>query len=363
MINSFYYNPVEECKADYLTRMAKVIDSIRNGVELPEFGFSLRELLSEEEKREVADYVFGIMMPTIKEEGCYYIRKNGMKAMADDYLNQLYLEVWKNFHKYNNPSYKETEGTCSFRTFVKIYTKDPARTVTNNENGVSKRAGYKKNIIKKTQRYITSNYGIDVDDITAEDIFANMKEVSATQLSVNDIAKTMSLMMSRAGMEDIENNCDYATEMEELYIASQNVTDTFHAFVNKLRPMQRFIFCQNFGFCSEKYDDITLAQLACDADFLKLVKEDVIGKKHLVTSDVQIDAPRKNGSVIQGGPIVLCNVEHIDVNFITHQRVRCRDLIVEFVKEKGLDEYDVMSSLTQILGETWDELSTQYGLR
>ena len=93
------------------------------------------------------------------------------------------------------------------------------------------------------------------------------------------------------------------------------------------------------------------------------MKEDVIGKKHLVTSDVQIDAPRKNGSVIQDGPIVLCNVEHIDVNFITHQRVRCRDLIVEFVKEKGLDEYDVMSSLTQILGETWDELSTQYGLR
>lgn len=363
MINSFYYNPVEECKADYLTRMAKVIDSIRNGVEAPEFGFSLRELLSEGEKREVEDYVFNIMLPTIKEEGCYYIRKNGMKAIADDYLNQLYLEVWKNFHKFNNPSYKETEGTCSFRTFVKIYTKDPARTVTNNENGVSKRAGYKKSIIKKTQRYITNNYGIDVDDITAEDIFANMKEVSATQLSVNDIAKTMSLMMSRAGMEDIENNCDYATEMEELYIASQKITDIFHAFVNKLRPMQRFIFCQNFGFCSEKYDDITLAQLACDADFLKIVKEDVIGKKHLVTSDVQIDAPRKNGSVIQGGPIVLCNVEHIDVNFITHQRVRCRDLIVEFVKEKGLDEYDVMSSLTQILGETWDELSTQYGLR
>lgn len=46
-----------------------------------------------------------------------------------------------------NPAYKDTDGTCAFRTFVKVYTKDPARKATNSECGQSKYIGYKRNII------------------------------------------------------------------------------------------------------------------------------------------------------------------------------------------------------------------------
>ena len=362
MKTEFLYDQIQECKTDYLIRMAKVIDSIRNG-SVAEDGINYRAALSVEEKKEVENYVFAVMLPTIKEEGSYYVRKNNLQNVSDSYLNHLYEEVWINFHKFNNPLYKKTDGTCAFRTFVKMYVKEPARTTINKENGTSKAAGYYKRLVKNTQNYICREKGKSLSSITAEDIFEEMHNVSTTQLSLELIKKILAGMQVKTSIEDIENDSNYSSEMDELYIASENVMQAFETFMKKLRPLQQFIFCQNYGFCSNKYDGISIAQLVCDPDFLKIVKEDNIGKKHLTISDVQIDEPRVNGFVMQEGPIILNNVEHIDVNFVSHQRVRCKNLIVNFVKENELDEYDVMSSLTKLLDETWDELSSKYGLK
>lgn len=362
MRQQFIYDQVKECKTDYLIRMAKVIDSIRNG-SVAEDGVNYKEALSEEEKKEVENYVFAVMLPTIREEGSYYVRKNNLQNVSDSYLNHLYEEVWRNFYKFNNPLYKETEGTCAFRTFVKMYVKEPARTTINKENGTSKAAGYYKRLVKNTQNYICREKGKSLSSITAEDIFEEMHNVSTTQLSLELIKKILERMQVKASIEDIENDSNYSSEMDELYIASENVMQAFETFMKKLRPLQQFIFCQNYGFCSNKYDGISIAQLVCDPDFLKIVKDDNIGKKHLTISNVTIDEPRENGFVIQGGPIILNNVEHIDVNFVSHQRVRCKNLIVDFVKDNELDEYDVMSSLTKLLEEAWDELSSKYGLK
>ena len=80
-----------------------------------------------------------------------------------------------------------------------------------------------------------------------------------------------------------------------MIISNEGGKNTFKYFVNALRPMQRFIFCQSFGFCSDKYDDISLNQLVCDPDFLKIVKNDHIGAKHINVSDMFIEKPRVNG--------------------------------------------------------------------
>ncbi len=100
----------------------------------------------------------------------------------------------------------------------------------------------------------------------------------------------------------------------------------------------------------------------CDPDFLKLVKEDHIGARHITKGDVYIELPRVNGFEVKDGPWDLKDIEHIDVNFVTHQRVRCIKLIKKFVQENGFDEYDVRANLVGLLRETWDDLSKEYGL-
>lgn len=362
MNRAFIFNGNNEDRSEYLTRMAQVIDSIRTGRIIPEIGDSYKNILTEDEQKELNDYVFSVMLPIIKEEGNFYIKKNGLRDIADSYLNNLYLEVWKQFPKFNNPAYKETDGTCAFRTFVKVYTKDPARKATNSEHGQSKYIGYKRNIIRKTQNYITVNLGIDIEDITPELIKEFMPAVSKMQLSVEDIKNTLKMMQTRVDLEDFENNSDFAAEMGELLIATENVMNAFKLFMDKLRPLQKFIFCQNYGFCSGKYDDITLEQLVCDPDFLKIVKDDHIGTKHITRGDMDIKEPRLNGFELPE-PIHLTDVEHIDVNFVTHQRVRCNKLVIDFVTTNQFDEYDVKANLAALMRDVWDELAAHYGLQ
>jgi hypothetical protein len=362
MNTAFIFNGNNEDRSEYLARMAKVIDSIHTGRVIPEIGKNYKETLNEDEKNEIQNYVFEVMLPIIKEEGNFYIKKAGLRDVAEIYLNQLYLEVWKNFHKFNNPIYRDMDVNCAFRTFVKVYTKEPARKTLNSENGQSKHFGYKKNIISKTQKYITVNYGLDTEDITPELIHEFLPEVSTTQLSVEDITNTLKLMQARVSMEDCENHSEFSTEMDELFIATENVMNAFKVFMDKLRPLQKFIFCQNYGFCSHKYDDITLEQLVCDPDFIKIVKEDHIGTKHLISSDMEIKEPRVNGFGLRK-PMHLSDVEHIDVNFVTHQRVRCNKLVIEFVNDNKFDEYDVRANLAVLMRSVWDELAAHYGLQ
>ncbi len=362
MNTAFIFNGNNEDRNKYLTRMAVVVDSINTGREIPELCASYKDILNETEQQEVKDYVFEVMAPVIKEEGNFYIKKAGIKEMADDYLNNLYMEVWKNFPKFNNPDYKGTDGTCAFRTFVKVYTKEPGRKTTNTENGHSKYYGYKMSIIRKAQDYIAINLGVDTDDITPELIHEFLPKVSNNQLSVNDITNTLKLMQARVNLEDCDKYSEFATEMDELFIATEGVTEVFKEFMDKLRPLQKFIFCQNYGFCSDKYDDITLEQLVCDPDFIKIVKDDHIGTKHLTRGDMDIKEPRVNGFELKE-PIHLKDVEHIDVNFVTHQRVRCNKLIKECVTENNFDEYDVMADLAALMRDVWDKLAANYGLQ
>lgn len=360
MLNALIFNPNVEGRDVYLTRMSKVVDSIRNGIEVDEVNY--QKLLSKEEMEEFKNYLFEVMLPIIKKEGQYYVKKNKLNRIKDDYMNQLFLEVWNNFHKYNNDAYTSLVDTCAFSTFVKVYTRDPARKVINSEEGRSKYVGYKMNMINKTIRYMTEQLGVNPDEITPEDIQMFMPNVSTLELSLNDIISTINHMNYRVQLEDYMETENPEDNLDEMVISNENGKNTFKVFINALRPMQRFIFCQSFGFCSDKYDDISLNQLVCDPDFLKIVKGDHIGAKHITKGNVFIEKPRVNGFEVKDGPWELANVEHIDVNFVTHQRVRCNKLIVKFVQENELDEYDVKANLAELLREVWAELSDEFGL-
>ena len=93
MNRAFIFNGNNEDRSEYLTRMAQVIDSIRTGRVIPEVGDSYKNILTEDEQKELNDYVFGVMLPIIKEEGNFYIKKNGLREIADSYLNNRSLEA------------------------------------------------------------------------------------------------------------------------------------------------------------------------------------------------------------------------------------------------------------------------------
>jgi len=48
---------------------------------------------------------------------------------------------------------------------------------------------------------------------------------------------------------------------------------------------------------------------------------------------------------------------------VTHQRVRCNKLVVDFVTTNQFDEYDVKANLATLMREVWDELAAHYGLQ
>ncbi len=219
MLNALKFDSKKESRDSYLSRMSKVADSIRHGVTVD--GVNYQELLSKDEREEFENYLFEIMLPVINREGAIYIQQNKLSRLSDKYMNYLMFEVWKNFHKFNNEDYKGTEGTCAFSTFVKVYTKDPARTAIYDDNGYSKHIGYKIHIIRKTIRYTAEHEGKEECNVSAEEVQKNMPHVSVLRLSITDIMDTMEYMQSNLALEDYMEKEDPADCFDQLVFPNE----------------------------------------------------------------------------------------------------------------------------------------------
>lgn len=69
----FLFNNQKEDVSRYLTRAARWIDVIRNGAHYEDAECCLVERMTEEEHKEIINYVFSVMEPTIKEISKYCI--------------------------------------------------------------------------------------------------------------------------------------------------------------------------------------------------------------------------------------------------------------------------------------------------
>lgn len=346
---NYIWNKETENMDTYLSRAALWLDSVQNGEPFGK-GIYLGEVLSETEITELENYIFELIEPVLSHMAKFYIRNWKLDQLGDDYKNQFYFDVWKNLFKFNNPRFKKTEDYYSFKTFANMYAKEPLRTVKILDEGMTRRVHAKRQIINRTRKFIIENRGIKPDSITVEDIFQNMSNVSTVQLSRDEILAVIQMMQPKYSIDAFVDGDELMAIDQEIACPDEAIRRRIYAFLNKMRPMQQFIFCQNYERCNEHYACMTVSELCGDPLFVKICKNDKYGQKHVAVDEKLLGTFNIEGMSNLELPFL------VSTKFVRNERERVRANLIKLVQECDYSEEDLQDNLFDVMDDIWEEI-------
>lgn len=333
-MRKFYvFDAENENRDDYLTRMAEAMDSVLNHKPYKE-GQSLADTMSGAEIEEMKHEIWKQIEEPLSDAAHYVIYMTGLNRLEEDFRQELSMEVWKNFCRYNNPEYGKSGARFTFVTFISIYVKPALRRVIGRSEGYGRRTADKIRLVGKARkRILESEPDRDPYLINADEILGVLPEISKQSVSRDDLTMLLYAMMPEADVNAVEGDPALACLMEKPELRDRKVERALRSFAEEfgMRPMQMFVFLQNYGFCDERYERLSSKQLGADPLFLKICREDRIGSRH----------------------IGKCGV---DDKFIRNERDRARKHLAQLIQEKGLTRENLEDTLGPVLEQMWDEL-------
>ena len=331
----FLFNNKKEDVSRYLTRAARWIDVIRNGVHYEMADCCLVEKMTEAEQKEIVNYVFGVMEPTIKWNIKRFTAMWKMFDIEDDFYNQACMDIYRNFHKYNNPLYSSLNETCAFSTFVNTYMKDPARVERRKHRGFSKRLDDRRRQISRAKEFIAKRDKKPYEKITTEEIYKALPEVSKVPMSMQLLKKTIELT---AITQPYEDSLVVGTYEDKLPFIDPAFEVAIKEFLGALRPIERFIFLQNYEYCADKYVHLTTKELGSVREFVELCKQDKFGKKHICGDGDE---------------------ECVEDKFIRNQRDSVRNRFKELVLKNDMGADDLSGNMEELMMIEWGKLEKE----
>ena len=330
----FLFNKEREDVSRYLTKAARWIDVIRNGNSYSDAECIMVAQMNEEEQREIINYVYAVMEPTIKEIVTYSTNVWKMYDIEEDFYNQAAMDVFGEFHKFNNPVYESYERTHAFATFVQMYMRNSARIARRHHRGYSKRLDDRRRCIVRAKELVAARDKKAYGDITMEEVAAALPLVSTVPMSRKLLQQTIELTTY---MKPYDDNDDAAHYEDELGFLDPAYEVIIVGFIETLRPMERFIFLQNYEYCSEKYVHLTTKELGSVSEFVELCRKDKFGKRH-----------------------ILCDgcTECVEDKFIRNQRDSVRNRFKQVILETNIAAADLAGKLEELMMREWKKLES-----
>ena len=331
----FLYDANEERADKYLTKAARWIDVINNNAVYASADCVEVAAMKKEERKELVNYVYGIMHPIIDKQADIYAYKNKMADIEDEFKNIFAMEVYENFYKYNNPRYNRNMYFFSFVTFIMVYIDDAARTAKRELFGYGKRLDDRRRLVEKAREKAMTRYHKDYDDVTVKDIHMCMKYVTSNPLDESEILKVVNATKKAVSVEEC---CDLAKEeCEVITFMDPVVKGAIEDFMSELRPLQQFVFLQNYEYCSDKYAHMSRQELSEDETFIRICEADVSGNDNII--DFAEYKKKK-----------------VDEKFIDNQRLYVRKQFAGVVISLGCEAEDLSGKLERIMLECWKSL-------
>ena len=354
MVSEFVFNGKDI--DGYLTRVAKAIDSIDNGVEF-ENGRFLDQELTVYEVREFKNYIGEIIYPIIKKT----VRGLGkrVEGMEEDVVQNLSELIFKKFSTYNNSKTQDYGETYCFSTFIKLYVNHAIIKTRAQDDGYNLRLNRKRKRIDKARAKAAVDNQKREDEVTPEEIFKAMPDVTAEPLTLVEIKRAI-VEINAFYSADTEIEEERQGKEDQIIIQEQCIMDDFKTVINKLRPMQQFLFLQSIGKCAEEYDDIHAKQLACDAAFVEMCSKDPIGIKHITHGDFHVDRIKRGNQYFEGK--YYSDIDFLEPRYIRDEKGRINNKFRELVLAKEYEDLDVIANLVPLLDELRAELNRKYNM-
>lgn len=124
-----------ESKKSYLTRMARLLDVIRNRPE-EICGYPQIAGISPDEVREFENYLCKILEPEVKKAAELAAYKNKIMEYTDVITNIALVSVMQVLHTYNDPAVVAIQDGYSIDTFIANHIKNAVREAFKEKTGL-----------------------------------------------------------------------------------------------------------------------------------------------------------------------------------------------------------------------------------
>lgn len=152
-------------------------------------------------------------------------------------------------------------------------------------------------------------------------------------------------------------------EIERLIVEDIEVRDVLRKAYAQMRPIEQFIILQQFGFCSDRYKDLSVRQLCCDSDFVRLASMDKVAMLNVEYGTIEVSRPRINGFETRGHKLISPATFYVKEKYINNCRKKCRDIIAAEFKEANIDCDRCLSNVTKVSLELWERLKSDFQIR
>lgn len=343
------FNEVNETRDEYLTRAAKMLDSINKGV----------IKMGPVDLQHFKNIIGEVMMPDILE-AVEHCRAMGMiNDIEEDFLQNLSLKIFAKFPDFNNSKTTSYGETFKFSTFVNLYIDDAIRLTRAKERGYGPRMDRKRRKIAKAIAMAAHELNKKEADVTLNEIFLYMPKVTKNPITLREIEITLKASQPVYYIDENDEDTEKGIE-DEIVIEEESIRNEFLKFVNCFRPVQQYLFLQGIGFCAEEYDDVHTKQLACDPKFVAMCKEDEIGIKHIMKGEFRIDRLKVGSKYLDG--VNYENIEYVEERYIRDEKGRMNNRFRKMISEGDYSEQEIIANLVPILNELRDKIAKRYGV-
>lgn len=353
MKKELLFSETKESKKEYLSRMAILLDIIRNFLDL-KASHPLLRTMDDTDAKEFENYLCVVVYKDVERTAKTVAANNSLLDYKDVIFSYLIMDVIYNLHKYNNPAYMGYAEGYSFDSFIRAYTKNAVRQAISEKTGLNKHQLAKANHVKKTIRLVALAKNISIDCVTVDDIFSYQGKVGDSlclkKEVISEVLGYMNTPVHNDGMEEFDvpyMDSDY----EE---AEKNETkELLRVFFDNLRGAQKYIFLQR---CQSREEGATVKQMAKDERLIALCLLDEVCKRNITVGNLSIMRPKGKTDVPQIEE-VFENVQYVKLEFIDYMYRDAKKRLIGYIRDHGLRQQDLEGCLGDLLDEEWYKIN------
>ncbi len=258
----------------FMERSGRLLDMIMHHPERMKEDPVLSQL-SEHQKKELDNEICRAMEPEInllaREIAGMLSAGADREDCYDTARSHLWLTVYEELYKYNNPEYLKGRFGCRFRRFVRNYRKDTINKVLSENTGLSPNTVKYMNRIRNARKSVAWEQEVDEDRISPEQIHAELIRRGFDEPSLPIIRDLMPHLKNNVAIDEVEESQFRMEEKGYAVVEKAFFEEDLEAILSKLSPLQALFFLKH-KMAENSHGDLDL--LASDSKIITLCKTD-----------------------------------------------------------------------------------------
>lgn len=285
-----------ETKKAYLTRMARLLDVIRNHseqmVEHPQIAG-----MTTDEVKEFENYLCEVIRTDVVSAAKSAAIKNKLLEYREVIANFALISVMEVLHTYNDPVTVAVGEGYSFDTFIANPIRNSVREAFKEKTGLKKHQLDKANRVRKAMNYIAATTQKPYEEITVEEIFRVQVCISnAKPLSMESIRDVLDYMETQVHIDGIEDFEVAAKDKPFMGVENDETKELLHNMFKGMKKAQQYVFLKRFASGEER---TTYKQLAKETKLIELCMENEVCKRNLMRGTLTISRPKGQATKVE----------------------------------------------------------------